>query len=193
VNQADDVSTPLPRRILRTALLDADAYEEVEADPSSIWQAGFIVLGAALAAAFGFWMRLELGHALPPGSLPAAIQVAVIFLEPLVLWLAGSAFTYMVGATFLRGPETETDYAEVLRTTGFAFSPALLAGLAFLPPDALGLGLLGLARLWTFVACVVAVRQALDFTTGRALGTFGIAAALLWLVLWGLSVVPVPL
>jgi hypothetical protein len=39
----------------------------------------------------------------------------------------------------------------------------------------------------------VAVRQALDFTTGRAIGTFGVSAALLWLVLWGLSIAPVPM
>lgn len=186
-------ATPFRERMLRTALLDADAYEEVEADRTSIWQATGIVLAASGAAVLGFEMRLQRGHTLPPGSLPVALQLTVIFLEPLVLWLAGSAFTYMVGTSFFRGPETQTDYAEVLRTTGFAFTPALLAGLAFLPPDALGLGLLAVARLWTLAACVVAVRQALDFTTGRAVGTFGVAAALLWLVLWGLSVAPVPI
>jgi hypothetical protein len=178
--------------MLRTALLHADTYEEVEADRSSLGQAGLIVALACVASAVGFWLRLETGHSLPPDSLPIPLQLTVIFLEPMILWTVGSAFAFMVGASFFRGPETETDYAEVLRTTGFAFTPTFFASLAFLPPDALGLGILGVARLWTLVACVVAVRQALDFTTGRAVGTFGISALLIWLTLWGLSVAPVP-
>jgi hypothetical protein len=193
IQAGKDQRSPFWQRMLRAALLHADTFEEVEADRSSLWQATGVVLMASIAAVTGFWLRLEAGHGLPPGSLPVPLQLGVIFIEPLVLWTAGSAFTFMVGASFFRGPETETDYAEVLRTTGFAFTPALLAALAFLPPDALGLGLLGLARLWTLAACVVAVRQALDFTTGRAIGTFGVSAALLWLVLWGLSVAPVPM
>jgi hypothetical protein len=192
VTQAHTAKTGFGRRMLRAALLHADAYEEIEADRSSLSQATFIVTLACAASALGFWLRLQTGHALPPDSLPISLQLAVIFFEPLVLWTVGSAFTFMVGASFFRGPETETDYAEVLRTTGFAFTPTIFASLAFLPPDALGLGILGIARIWTLVACVVAVRQALDFTTGRAVGTFGVSAVLLWLTLWGLSVAPVP-
>ena len=56
----------------------------------------------------------------------------------------------------------------------------------------LGLGIDLFARAWTFVAVVVAIRQALDFTTLRAIGTFGFAAVLLWLVVWGVSVAPLP-
>jgi hypothetical protein len=97
----------------------------------------------------------------------------------------------MVGATFLAGPETETDYAEVLRTTGFAFTPGVLSTLGWLPYP-FGLGFLVLARGWILIAWVIAVRQALDFTTIRAVGTFGGATALLWLILWGLTVVPLP-
>jgi len=189
--------TPTPRtsfgmRMWRATLLHADTYEEVEADRGALGQAAAIVLLASVAATGGFALRLALGHPLPPGSLPLPMQIAVIFLEPPVLWAAGSAFAYMVGASFFRTADTETDYAEVLRTTGFAFTPAMLAGLAFVPPDALGLGVLGLARLWTLAASVVAIRQALDFTTARAIGTFGVAAVLLWLVLWGLSIAPFP-
>jgi hypothetical protein len=121
-----------------------------------------------------------------------AFQVLLSILEPLTLWLGGSAFAFMVGATFLRGPETQTDFAEVLRTTGFAFSPALLCALVVVPPASVGFGLSLLARAWTFAAVVVAIRQALDFDTKRAVATFGAAALLLWLVLWGASVAPLP-
>ena len=71
--------------------------------------------------------------------------------------------------------------------------PALLRFVVLVPPPALGLSLNLAVRLWVFVAVVVAIRQALDFTTLRAIGTFGVAAALLWLMLWGLTVAPLPL
>ena len=183
-------TSPL-RRVLRTALLHADTYEEIEADRASIRQALVIVALASISAGLGAWFRTLAGHGLSEGALPFSVYLAVVTLEVPVVWLASSAFAYMVGATFLAGPETETDYAEVLRTTGFAFTPGLLYAFGWLP-DPIGLGALALARLWILVGCIVAVRQALDFTTIRAVGTFGSATVLLWLVLWGLTVVPLP-
>jgi hypothetical protein len=184
--------TPFGLRMLRAAALHADTYEEVEADRSAIGQAFLIVCLASAAAALGFWLRLGSEAEMPAGSLPLPLQLAVIALEPIVLWLGASALAYMVGSSFFRAPETETDYLEVLRTTGFAFTPALLAGLAFIPPAGLGIAILAVARTWTLIACVVAVRQALDFDTLRAVGSFGVAAGLLWVLLWGLSVAPFP-
>jgi hypothetical protein len=80
----------------------------------------------------------------------------------------------------------------VLRTTGFAFTPAWLRASCVATPPALGLGIDLVARLWVFLAVVIAIRQALDFTTPRAIGTFGLAAVLLWLVMWGATVAPLP-
>jgi hypothetical protein len=176
--------------MLRAALLHADIYEEVEADRSSIRQAWVVVLAAATAIGVARYLQAA-GVGLT--GQPLALQVALSVIEPVVVWLAGSAFAFMVGASFFRGPETETDFAEVLRTTGFAFTPALLRIFAFVPPAALGLSIDWLARLWVLVAVVIALRQALDFTTLRAVGTFWTAAVLLWLVIWGLSTAPLPL
>ena len=188
---SEETRTPFPLRVLRTAVLHADTYEEIEADPKSIWQALFIVALASASAGLGAWLRAMAGHDLVAGALPLDTYLAMVTLELPFSWLASSAFAYMVGATFLAGPETETDYAEVLRTTGFAFAPGILFALGWLP-DPIGLSALALGRLWILVACIVAVRQALDFTTIRAVGTFGGATALLWLILWGLTVVPLP-
>jgi hypothetical protein len=179
----------LPRRMFRAALLHADTYEEVEADRSSMRQALLIVAGACAASAIA---RYLMGVRAGVEEERLLFQVVLSLLEPLAIWLGGSAFALMVGATFFRGPETETDFREVLRTTGFAFTPALLRLFAFVPPTLVGLSIDLLARVWTFAAIVVAIRQALDFTTARALATFGAAALLLWLVLWGASVAPLP-
>jgi hypothetical protein len=172
------------------ALLHADTYEEVEADRASIGQAWLVMLAACTA--IGVARAVQGAQAgLPQSTL--VIQVTISVLEPLVLWVGGSAAAFMVGATFFRGPETETDFAEVLRTTGFAFTPALLRVFACVPPAALGLSIDFAARVWVFVAVVIALRQALDFTTLRAMGTFGTAAVLLYLIVWGLTAAPVPL
>lgn len=179
--------TPFPLRLWRTALLHADTYEEIEADKSAIGQATLVVVLACLAGALS---QALIWRGLPANQL--ALRIAADVIATLVLWLLGSAFAFMVGASFFRGPETETDYLEILRTTGFAFGPGLLRALGGLPPTELGMGIDLLARLWVLVAAVIALRQALDYTTLRAIGTFGTAAVLVFLVLWGLAVAPLP-
>ena len=176
-------------RMLGASLLRAHTFEEVEADPKSLVQAGLVVaLACAAIAAASEVQGLQAGVA----GRRLVLQVLVAGLLPAVGWLLGSALAYMVGASFLRGPHTATDYREVLRTTGFALSPGILRAFAWLPPAPLGLGIDLAATLWMLVAGVVAVRQALDFGTWAALGTCLSAALLLWLLMWGLSVAPLP-
>jgi hypothetical protein len=163
--------------MLRAARLEAALYEEVEADRRSLAQALVVVLLASAAGALGSWLAAH-----PPA------RVALELIEPLVFWIGASLFSYMAGASFFRGPHTHTDFPEVLRTTGFAFAPGVLRVLGGLPPvDVAGLHLpvAVLADVWIAIAAVVAVRQALDFTTLRAVGTFGVAYLLLWLLLAG--------
>jgi hypothetical protein len=163
--------------MLRAAMLESALYEEVEAERRSIGQACLVVLLASGAGVLGAWLAGR-----PP------LRLALEAIEPAVFWVGASLFAYMAGATFFRGPQTQTDYAEVLRTTGFAFAPGLLRVLGGLPAiDAAGLHVPPalLADLWVALASIVAVRQALDFTTARAIGTFGVAYLLLWLLLAG--------
>jgi hypothetical protein len=177
------------RRMTRAALLDADTFEEVEADRSALGQATAVVVLACVATgAARAWHGVQAGFE----TERLVFQVVLSVIEPLALWIGGSAFAFMLGASFFRGPQTQTDFREVLRTTGFAFSPALLWSLVVVPPTVFGLALSLVARAWTYVAVVVAVRQALDFDTLRAIATVGGAALLLWLVLWGASVAPLP-
>lgn len=184
--------TPFLLRMWRAAMLHADTYEEIEADRSALGPAFAVVLMVSASAALGTWIRIQTGAVLPDNVLPLPLHLLIIVLEPIIIWLVSAVFTYMVGATFLRGPETKTDYAEVLRTTGFAFSPGLLLFATWIPPEELGLAVFAGAWLWILVAAVIAVRQALDFNTLRAIGTYCVATALMWLLLWGLSIAPIP-
>jgi hypothetical protein len=179
--------TPIHLRLLGCSLLRADSYEEVEADRSSIRQALGVVVLAALSAAAGAWLETFTWRSpQPASSLVLMLEMSTRGIEPLVFWFGGAAFAYMVGSSFFRGPDTQTDYAEVLRTTGFAFTPGLLSFLAFLSPHLVGVGVMWTLRLWMLVALMIAVRQALDFTTARAIGTVVVGWVLGWLVMWGM-------
>ena len=163
--------------MLRAARLESALYEEVEAEPRALGQAFVVVLLASGSAALGAWLGAH------PG-----LRIAVEAIQPFVFWLGGSFFAYMAGATFFRGPDTQTDFAEVLRTTGFAFSPGLLGVLGATLSVNLAtyrVPLWVVIDPWMALAAIVAVRQALDFSTVRAIATFGIAHVLLWLLLNG--------
>ena len=83
--------------------------------------------------------------------------------------MAWAALTYLIGTRFLPEPQTRADVGELLRTIGFASAPGLLRVLGAIP--VIGLSIYAIASIWMLLAMIVAVRQALDYTsTSRALG-----------------------
>lgn len=137
-------------RVIGALRLDAATYDEVEHDPTSLGQAAGVVAVAALAAAIGTASRGG------PGAVGAVVGA-------LVGWLLSAAFIWVVGVFWMKHT---SDYKELLRTLGFASAPQVLLVLSGIP--AVG-GLIGFAAwLWSLAAFVVAVRQALDTTTGRS-------------------------
>jgi hypothetical protein len=142
--------------MLGAALLDADTYEEVEADRGSTGQAALVVLLSAVAAGIG---------SIENGGLAGIGWQA---LAALVGWWVWAYISYFLGTRLLPGPETEADHGELLRTIGFSSAPGLLRVLGVVAPIAGPVFLL--CTLWMLVAMVVAVRQALDYSgTGRAI------------------------
>jgi hypothetical protein len=100
-------------------------------------------------------------------------------------WYIWAFLTYYVGTKWLPEPTTEADTGQMLRTLGFASTPGLLRVAGIIP----GLGLIALvvAPIWMLCAMVVAVRQALDYTsTARAIGVcligFAIQLAVIFVV-----------
>ena len=84
------------QRMLGAAMLHADTFEEVEADSSSIRQAIVVVLGATAAVAGSRWIQASIQGV---ASDQLGLQMILTVLVPLVLWVGGSAFSFMVGAT----------------------------------------------------------------------------------------------
>jgi len=156
----------LTDRMIRAAKLDVSLYEEVEADPAAINQALLVVVVASVCSGIGSGARSLLAG-LGPVRFTIGLVGGVIF--ALVGWLIWSLITYFIGTRLFKGPEIKATYGELLRCIGFSDSPGVLAILGFIP--LLG-GLISLVvGIWTLIAMVIAVRQALDFTTGRAILT----------------------
>jgi hypothetical protein len=85
-------------------------------------------------------------------------------------WAIWAGLTYFIGTRLFRGT---ADWGELLRTVGFSQAPLVLAVLGFIP--LLG-GIIRFAlAIWVAVAGVIAVRQALDISTGKAVATVLIA------------------
>jgi len=150
-------------RMIRAARLEVDLYEEVEADTEATSQAIAAVVIAALASGIGSALGslfLRKGVAGFFGGLILSPIMAVI---GYFIW---AFLTYFIGVNLFGGT---ADYGEMLRTIGFAYAPNVLRIASFIPCVGWLVALAG--SIWALVAGVVAVRQALDFDTGKALLT----------------------
>ncbi len=165
-------------RMMRAAKLDSNLYEEVEANTTLTGQAATVVgivavcqgIGGALGAATG----REGGAGLAIGALLGGIVAAFIG------WVIWSYITYWVGTTFFKGTATP---GEMLRTLGFAQTPGVLGIFGFIP--VLG-GIIGfIGSILTLIAGIVAIRQALDLDTGKAVMT----AIVGWLALLAVAII----
>ena len=144
-------------RMLRAAKFDVNLYEEVEANKDTMRQAMGVVILSSLAAGVGSIGTLGLGGILL-GTLAA-----------LGGWYIWAWLTYFIGTRFLAEPQTEADLGQLLRTIGFSSSPGLIRVLGIIP--GLGTVVFAVASIWMLVTMVIAVRQALDYTsTLRAVG-----------------------
>ena len=137
-------------RLLGAQRLDASVYEEVEHTPDALGQAAGVVALAALARGIG--VSGELGVI---GELLGAFAG----------WLFGTAVIWLVGVKIL---QHSSDFQELLRTLGFASAPQLLYILGVFPLGPLAPLLVLTVLVLGIFAWVIAARQALDVTTGRA-------------------------
>ena len=146
----------LKDRMIRAAKLDVQLYEEVEADQGAMGQATTVVVLSAVAAGVG-----------SGGAGLFAIVWGTI--AALVGWYVWAFLTYFIGTRLLPEPQTRADHGELLRTIGFSSTPGVLRVFGIIP------GLMPLVfsvtGLWMLVAMIIAVRQALDYSsTLRAVG-----------------------
>ena len=146
------------QRLLGAAALDSAIYEEVEADRGGTGQALAIVLLSSLAAGLGARGFVQ----------PTVPHIVFMTAVALMVWAAWAFLTFEIGARILPDAETRVDVGELLRTTGFAATPGLLRVFGVLP--GVTAPVFVITAVWMLAAMIVAVRQALDYTsTGRAI------------------------
>ena len=148
---AFDVQHSLVERMVGAAKLDVRMFEEVEADTSATRQALIVVLVVALAT-----------------GLSAAVDQGIAVFIPLVLfglisWAVWAFIIYIIGSKLLPTSDTECDWGQVARTTGFAQTPGLLKIFSVVP--VVGVPIALFAEIWRLVATIIAIRQALDYSS----------------------------
>ncbi len=149
-------------RVVRAAMLDVNLYEEVEADTSLTQEALLVVILVSLAGGIGSFLS-----GLFTGSIGAALLSLVLAVVMGVIgYYIWAYITYFVGTNLFNGT---ADVGELLRTLGYASGPRALSVFAFIPCLGALVGLVG--AVWALVAGVIAVRQALDFDTTKAVLT----------------------
>jgi len=178
----------LVSRMIRAAKLDETLYEEVEIDPPATMQSLTVVIIASLCSGIGSGLK-----PLIFGSAPFRVRLigfgtnmVVGSLLALIGWGIWSFVTYFVGTSIFGGTAT---YEELLRCIGFSNAPGILSILNFIPT--LGSLISFIAGIWGLIAMIVAVRQALDFSTGKAILTciIGFIAYILVLIAIGFVLV----
>ena len=153
-------------RMVGAARIDPAIYNEVEHDTTATRQAAGVVVIVAICSAIG-----------GAGAGIAGMIGGVV--SALLGWLLWSGITYLIGDKLLGGTAT---WGELLRAIGFAQAPGVLYILAVVP--FLGWVVRPVVGIWVLVCGIVAIREALDFSTGKAILT----AVLGWIAVMLLAV-----
>ena len=138
-------------RMIRASRLDINMFEEVEADTSATNQALLIVALVALATGIA-----SLGTTGPIGLLVGVVLA-------IAGWALWAWIVHLIGTKIIPSHSTHADWGQLARTLGFAQSPGIFRALGFIP--VVGNIIFAVASIWMLVAMVVAVRQALDYTS----------------------------
>ena len=145
-------------RLTGAIVLNPKVYEDVEADTSATLQAMGVVVLSSVAAGVGL-SGLRDDH---------LVTIVTISLLALAVWTVWALLTYEIGTWWLPSSQTHATVGELLRTIGFASAPGVFRIAGVIP--GLRTAAFAVTAIWMLAAMVVAVRQALDFTsTARAL------------------------
>ena len=138
-------ATNLRARMLGALMLDRGIYRNVKNDQKATTQAGAILLASSAAAA-------TMSKDLASLAGTTALMVVAGCLLAGAVWLLGRLWPE---------PSTSVAYWDVFRGIGFAQVPGLLRLGGLLP--VVGPVLYFVGSLWVTAACVIAVREALEY------------------------------
>lgn len=145
-------------RIRGALMLDPRTYREVEQDTDATGQAVLTVIIAALAAGIGAVLSRDIVQ-----------NTLGVIISSVVQWIIFSFVAYFVGSMLFSHERTSVTPGQVLRTVGFAQAPKFFLVLGIIPLLGWIVGLV--VFFWFIAAAIVALKEAFEFDTGRAIGT----------------------
>lgn len=162
-------------RLLRAALLDPKAYEDIGEQPEEMFRALGIVMVVGIAFSVGV-------RALPGidfGDTPPLSAVLVSLSTVMTGWLVYTAIIYVLGTLLFRG---EASFRQILRTLGIAYAPGVVTVLGAIPNAGGLLFLFGI--VWILPSALIAVKSLQGYDWVRT----SITAAVGWVV--ALAILP---
>jgi hypothetical protein len=150
---------------MRVIRLDPTVFREVAEDHSSMTQAAIIVIVVSLMSAIGGFIKVLMAHQ-GFGSAVLGFFMQLVVFSILIGWIGWSVVTYFVGTTLFKG---RSDIPEMMRVLGFANAPNLLGIFSFIPCVGWLISLAG--AILSLIAGFIAVREAMEFDTGKAIIT----------------------
>ncbi|MGI8963705.1 MAG: YIP1 family protein [Thermomicrobiales bacterium] len=161
-------------RAIRVAKLDLPVYREIAQDSRATTEAAIVVAVVAVASGIG--------------ALTESFGVVVVAIVGAFLgWIVFSAMTYFFGKNIFGTPTTQVDIESLMRTQGYARVPGILAFFGFIP--VLGWIVAIVGSIWALVTAIVAIRETLVISTGRAIIVGIIAAIASGIVLFILALI----
>src|SRR5437764_3370254 len=107
-------------RMVGAAAFDSQSYEDVEADNTATAPAVGVVVLSSIAAAIG-------------AGATDFRSMAGLLAASILSWFIWVLLTLYIGTRLLPGKETEADFGQILRTTGFSASIGILRVFGVLP------------------------------------------------------------
>jgi Yip1-like protein len=142
-------------RMLGALRLQTATYEEIEADQKATGEAAFIIVATSLVSGA------------VNGVLTGASSGFFGAIGSFLGWAFYAWIAYIVGVKLFPGKDTKSSWGEIARTLGYANTARFLIVFELVP------GFAAITRtvvaLWVLVATIVALRSALDISTGRAI------------------------
>jgi hypothetical protein len=169
-------------RIVRAFRLDATLFREVAENKGLMNEATIIVVVVTLLSALGGAIGSLIAKA-TFGSVIVNFLVTWI-VSVLIGWIGWAIITYFVGTALFKG---KTDIPEMMRVLGYASAPRLLGIFGIIPCLGWIASLIG--AILAFIAGFIAVREAMEFDTGKAIITVLISWVIAFAITFGITAV----
>jgi hypothetical protein len=160
--------------------LSAETFNEIEHDPSAIWQALIVVVVTSLLVGLsGAYGHVLFGIGIGT-DVNTSYRFAAIVGWAIIAWILWSVLTYIIGTKVFTG---EATIGEMMRVIGFAYAPLAIQIFQFIP--IVGLMFVFGATVWAIAAGYVAIKEGLDLGTRDAFITVAVGG-LLYLIGMGI-------